>query len=175
MNKINWGVFTLIFLVGCSKITDNNILPPDMSSYFSSASLGCSNFVAYKYDSTHTQYLVIQGNGDSLQIDTILKTYTISGNNILNIFIDKYTNPNQTCLPYCSDVICANDTSGLPTKYIAINGTIEIKSTAIQHGTTSSYYYISLNLKGVILQNRNDKIYLKEIKLDSVFVGWLPG
>jgi hypothetical protein len=152
----------------------------DISSIFTSSPSGCCNSIVYRHDSLYSNFIIIQTKDDSLMIDTIPKTVSLSpASPNVTVRIDRYSIKDGKryagCFEYCNDVVCAGLRDSVD-RYSAISGSLQIRRSTDTTSFIFHYYRVYMQLNDVVLEDANKvRLYIRHLDFDSVYVGWLPG
>lgn len=171
------GILSLVFCTPTTKPVPQSQI--DISREFTSPASGCSNFSAYISNRLKSKWIAVDANQSSLGLSTNFKTFPIGilNSNVL-VHYDYYSinkdSTRQQYFFYCSDV---GDTGAQnPEVWKAIDGFIDIKRSEIQ-ASGINLYSVTLKLRNIHFVDslKTDTLFLKELQMDSVEVGWLPG
>jgi hypothetical protein len=172
---ITAGILSLIFCTPTTKPVPQSQI--DISGEFTAPPSGCSNFSVYTSNRFKSKWIVVDA---SLDLSTNFKTFAlgIPFNNI-NVHYDYYSinkdSTRQQYFLYCNDV--GNPGAQSPEVWKAIDGFIDIKRSEIQPSGIFNLYSVTLKLRNIHFVDslKTDTLFLKELEMDSVAVGWLPG
>jgi len=154
--------------------------PPDISGEITSHASGCSNFTVCKSNSLKSKWIIVEANRGSLGVTTESKTFSIntSASN-LTVHYDYYSinkdSTRQQNFIYCNDAIEVSAQN--PEVWNAIDGFVDLKRSEINSSGIDADYTVTVKLRNIRFVNpaKTDTVFLKELDLDSVKVGWLPG
>lgn len=174
-------IFCILFLIYCTPTTKP--VPQsqsDISGEFTFPASGCSNFSVYISNSLKSKWIVVGANRDSLGLSTDFKTFEID-NSLRNLVVhyDYYSinkdSARQQYFSYCNDVM--DQSAQSPEVWDAIDGFVDIKRSEIHPSGIFNYYSVTLKLRNIHFVDslKTDTLFLKELEMDTVGVGWLPG
>jgi hypothetical protein len=154
--------------------------PSDISGEITAPASGCSNFTVCKSNSLKSKWIIVKANRDSLAVTTEFKTFSInaSGSN-LTVHYDYYSinkdSTRQHNFAYCDDAMEVNAQN--PEVWNAIDGSVAMKRSEIDSSGIDADYSVTVKLRNIRFVNpvKTDTVFLKELDLDTVKVGWLPG
>jgi hypothetical protein len=182
MKTINYSItISILFFLFCTPTTKPvQQSQLDISGEFTSAPSGCSNFSVNISNGSKSKWIVVDANRDSLDLSTEYKTFVVD-NSLHNLVVhyDYYSinkdGTKQQNIRYCNDV-WAPDAQN-PEVWNAIDGLIDIKRSEIQSSGIFNLYSVTLKLRNIHFVDslKMDTLFLKELEMDSVEVGWLPG
>ena len=182
MNKnIVLSILGISLLLSCNQATKPVLQDgQDISGEFTSIPSGCGNFGVYASNSLLSKWLVVDAIRDSLELSTNFKTFPIGiSNHNVTVHYDYYSinkdSIKQQNFIYCNDVWALGAQS--PEVWKAIDGFIDIKRSEIQSTGIFNLYSVTLKLRNIHFVDslKTDTLFLKELEMDSVEVGWLPG
>src|SRR5690606_38592645 len=107
-------------------------------------------------------------------LSTTEQTFNLSdmNENDLKVEVSRYSGYADKY--YCNDIIL--DTDELISIWKGSKGTVKIKITQDSLGVDSSYYKINIIIQDIELKNESeDKINIRYLEFNDVFVGWFPG
>jgi hypothetical protein len=167
----------------CSPPTKPEVhTPPDITGVFTSPANGCgnSNFIAYKSNSLKSKWIIVKANRDSLAMTTEFKTFIINTSlSQLTVHYDYYSinkdSTRQHNFAYCDDAMEVK--AQIPESWNAIDGSVDMKRSEIDSSGIFYDFSVTVHLRDVRLVNpaKTDTVFLKELNLDTVRVGWMPG
>jgi hypothetical protein len=176
---------TLLFYIAailcCNPVTKPVVqTAPDISAEITAPAAGCSNFSLSKSNSLKSKWIIVEADRDSLALTTEFKTFSITTPfSHLAVHYDYYSinkdSTRQHNYMYCNDAIESSWQS--PEVWNAIDGFVDIKRSGIDSSGFFSDYSVTVKLRNIRFVNpaRTDTVFLKELYLDTVRVGWLPG
>jgi hypothetical protein len=175
---ITAGIISLVFCTPTTKPVPQSQL--DISGEFSSPPSGCSNFSVYISNRLKSKWIAVDANQSLLDLSTDFKTFTIGipFYNI-NVHYDYYSinkdSTRQQYFLYCNDV--GDPDAQSPEVWKAIDGFIDVKRSEIQPSGIFNLYSVTLKLRNIHFVDslKMDTLFLKELEMDTVAVGWLPG
>jgi hypothetical protein len=182
MNKnIVLSILGISLLLSCNQATKPVLQDgQDISGEFTSIPSGCGNFGVYASNSLLSKWLVVDAIRDSLELSTNFKTFPIGiSNHNVTVHYDYYSinkdSIKQQNFIYCNDVWDPGAQS--PEVWKAIDGFLYIKRSEIQSTGIFNLYSVTLKLRNIHFVDslKTDTLFLKELEMDSVEVGWLPG
>ena len=175
---ITVGIISLILCTPATKPVPQSQI--DISGEFTSTPSGCSNFNVYISNRLKSKWIAVDANRDSLGLSTEFKTFVIDKSlRNLAVHYDYYSinkdSTRQQYFLYCNDVWDPGAQS--PEVWKAIDGFIDIKRSEIQPSGIFNLYSVTLKLRNIHFVDslKTDTLFLKELEMDSVEVGWLPG
>lgn len=182
MNKnIVLAILGISLLLSCTPTTKSVAQSQiDISGEFTSPPSGCSNFSSYISNRLKSKWIAVDANQSLLGLSTNFKTFPIgiSNPNVL-VHYDYYSinkdSIKQQNFIYCNDVWETGAQS--PEVWKAIDGFIDIKRSEIQSSGIFNLYSVTMKLRNIHFVDslKTDTLFLKEMEMDSVEVGWFPG
>lgn len=135
---------------------------------FTGDSVGCGNFIVYKLSDDNKEYLSIAFNASTVEWEEV-QAYVVGKTDILEVKRKKFDGPINTII--CNDVMSEKPTELL--EEVATEGTVEIYISELEKekAERKEGYRINLILKKVVF----DGVAVDYLKLENVYVGWLPG
>jgi hypothetical protein len=153
---------------------------PDISGEITAPASGCSNFTVCKSNNLRSKWIIVKANRDSLALTTESKMFAINPSfPPLTVQYDYYSinkdSIRQHNFAYCDDAM--EVTAQKPEVWNAIDGSVNIKRSEIDSSGIFDNYSVTVKLRNIRFVNpaKTDTIFLKELDLDTVKVGWLPG
>ena len=151
-------------IVGCAVTKNTQPLHP-----FLGESVGCSNFIIYKLSEDNKQYVSIKIDGSAVEWQES-QAYAIGKADILSVHYRKFDSVIHQVL--CNDIMPVRMPKRL-VEEMAKEGEVEIIISEEEREKASNYqgYKVTVVLKDVIF----DSLLIDYLRIDNVYVGWLPG
>jgi len=151
-------------IAGCAVRKNTQTIHP-----FSGESIGCSNFIIYQLSVDQKQYIAVKLDASSIEWQGS-QAYTIGKADILSVQLRTFDGAVSQML--CNDVNLTTRPKKL-SEEVAKEGVVEvmISREEIDKASNNRGYKASVVLKNVIF----DSLRIDYLKIDNVYVGWLPG
>lgn len=158
-----WSLSLLSLLFACSVTKNAKTINP-----YEGDAIGCGNFIVYKLTPSNDEYISISFNASEVEL-VGSQSYGIGKTDILKVERKKFAGPMNQLL--CNDVM-----EGRPKKIfdeVATSGTVDINlnEVALEQAKDNKGYKVTVILRNVEFEG----LTLDYLKLENVYVGWLPG
>ncbi len=150
-------------LVGCSVTRTSKPIHP-----YQGNSIGCGNFIVYKLTEDNTGYVSIAFNTKSVELEKF-QAYGVGKTDILEIKKKQYKGSISASI--CNDVMI--EKPDLILEESPRQGVLEIiiAEDELEKAKNNKGYKVTIVLKKVLFE----KSIIDYLRIEDVYVGWLPG
>ena len=161
MNKLI--IILSIFATACAVNKGTKSIHP-----YNGDSLGCGNFIVYKLSKDKTEYVSIALNASKIAFENI-QAYGVGKAEILEVKRKKYEGDISPSL--CNDIM--TDPPKVQLEETATSGIVEIllAENEIEKAKKNDGYRATIVLKNVVFTTMT----VDYLRIENVYVGWLPG
>lgn len=157
---------SLVLLIACLSCTaskQTKTIHP-----FTGDAVGCGQFIVYKLTESNDEYVSISFDVGSVLLQR-LQSYAIDKAQVVTVKRKRFEAPIHDTL--CNDV--RREKPQKSFEEAAKEGIVEIylSDIDIERAKNKESYYVTVVLKNVIF----DSISIDYLRLEKIYVGWLPG
>ncbi len=162
---MKWArLITILFVMaGCSVNKSSKTIHPYLGN-----SIGCGDFIVYKLEEDNTGFVSIAFNAKSVDLQRF-QAYGVGKTDILEIKKKKYKGSISASI--CNDVM--TEKPELVLEESPRQGVVEIliAEDQIEKAKNNEGYKVTIVLKKVLFE----KSAIDYLRIEDVYVGWLPG
>lgn len=135
---------------------------------FTGDSIGCGNFIVYKLSGDNKEYISVAFNAQNVEFDDF-QAYGVAKTDIMEVKRRKYKEPISASL--CNDVMA--DKPQLLLEESPKQGIVEIivSDDDLEKAKKRQGYRVTIVLKKMLFENAA----IDYLRIEDVYVGWLPG
>ncbi|GAB4246639.1 MAG: hypothetical protein Tsb0034_25650 [Ekhidna sp.] len=162
MRTLIIAIFALLF-TACSVNKQTVSMHP-----FAGKQIGCGNFIVYKLTESEDEFVSVAFNAASVELSTH-QAYAIGKAEVVEVKRKKYAAPIAATL--CNDVM--EEKPDELQEEVATEGVVEVllSDVELQKAKKSQEYRATVILKRVTFES----VTIDYLRIENVFVGWLPG
>lgn len=135
---------------------------------FKGDAIGCGDFIVYKLSSDYTEYISVAFNARNVELQDF-QAYGVGKTDIMEVKLRKYKAPISASI--CNDVMA--DKPELILEESPKQGVVEIiiSEENREKARKNQGYNVTVVLKKVLFEDST----IDYLRIENVYVGWLPG